>query len=604
MIRTSLVILLVLTCITGLIYPLAMTAVAMGLFPEQAAGSLIVDNGRVTGSRLLGRQFDDPKYFWSRPVRDVACSVQRRVLFRIELWPAEPGSTKGEGSTAGGAPKSRSRQQGGHPDRPADILGKRARSTYQSRRGRVSGRPDRASSWSGDLGGARTDRCEYLRSPMGVPRRACGECGSSQSGIRRKMKYLLFVCVATCLPAQELTDRERMLFDRIENLERRLAVLEKNSGQSAGTDAPARTVAEASTPMDEPLAPPGDITMGVNLDGYYAYNFNRPAGGVNALRAYDVSSNSFSLNQATVLLERAADVSKGRRIGGRLDLMFGQATETLQGSSANERRPDVYRHVFQAYGTYVAPVGRGLTVNFGKFASSFGIENNYTKDQINYSRSYWFNFLPYYHMGFQTTYPVTSKLNVSYWLTNGVNQTEDFNGFKSHAVLLNYNPAPSVSANLNYFNGQEHRGEMGVAPRGRSHFVDGYVTWKATDRLTLAAEADYVISRAEPSSGPQSVSGGAGYVRYRFHPRFSLGGRFAYLRDSGGLFSGRSQTLKDGTVTANFDVADGFQMRWEYRRDWSDIDYFVTSAPNTLKSEQNTALLGLIWWFGGKRGAW
>ena len=47
------------------------------------------------------------------------------------------------------------------------------------------------------------------------------------------MKYLLFACVATCLPAQELTDRERMLFDRIENLERRLAVLEKNSGQSS-----------------------------------------------------------------------------------------------------------------------------------------------------------------------------------------------------------------------------------------------------------------------------------------------------------------------------------------------------------------------------------
>ena len=47
------------------------------------------------------------------------------------------------------------------------------------------------------------------------------------------MKYVLFACVATCLSAQELTDRERMLFERIENLERRLAMLEKNSGQSS-----------------------------------------------------------------------------------------------------------------------------------------------------------------------------------------------------------------------------------------------------------------------------------------------------------------------------------------------------------------------------------
>jgi K+-transporting ATPase ATPase C chain len=58
---------LVLTAITGLIYPLVMTGVARAFFPDQAGGSLIVEHGRVVGSRLLGQQFDDPKYFWSRP---------------------------------------------------------------------------------------------------------------------------------------------------------------------------------------------------------------------------------------------------------------------------------------------------------------------------------------------------------------------------------------------------------------------------------------------------------------------------------------------------------------------------------------------------------
>jgi K+-transporting ATPase ATPase C chain len=59
--------LLLFTAITGFVYPLAMTGVARVLFPEQASGSLIVDDGRVIGSRLLGKQFDDPKYFWTRP---------------------------------------------------------------------------------------------------------------------------------------------------------------------------------------------------------------------------------------------------------------------------------------------------------------------------------------------------------------------------------------------------------------------------------------------------------------------------------------------------------------------------------------------------------
>ena len=66
-IRPAIVILIVLTLITGLAYPLAMTAVAGMIFPKQAQGSLIEKDGKVIGSALIGQEFTDAKYFHGRP---------------------------------------------------------------------------------------------------------------------------------------------------------------------------------------------------------------------------------------------------------------------------------------------------------------------------------------------------------------------------------------------------------------------------------------------------------------------------------------------------------------------------------------------------------
>jgi K+-transporting ATPase ATPase C chain len=64
--RPALVSLLLLTLLTGLAYPLLVTGIAQVVFPRQANGSLIVQNGQVVGSALIGQSFDDPKYFWGR----------------------------------------------------------------------------------------------------------------------------------------------------------------------------------------------------------------------------------------------------------------------------------------------------------------------------------------------------------------------------------------------------------------------------------------------------------------------------------------------------------------------------------------------------------
>src|SRR5512142_2791687 len=64
--RPAFLMLLILTVITGVIYPLAVTGIAQLAFPRQANGSLIVINGKTYGSELIGQQFNVPRYFWGR----------------------------------------------------------------------------------------------------------------------------------------------------------------------------------------------------------------------------------------------------------------------------------------------------------------------------------------------------------------------------------------------------------------------------------------------------------------------------------------------------------------------------------------------------------
>ncbi len=65
--RPALVLFALLAALTGLAYPLAVTGAAQALFPAQAAGSLVVRDGRTVGSQLIGQNFSDPKHFWGRP---------------------------------------------------------------------------------------------------------------------------------------------------------------------------------------------------------------------------------------------------------------------------------------------------------------------------------------------------------------------------------------------------------------------------------------------------------------------------------------------------------------------------------------------------------
>ncbi len=90
--KPAIIVLALLTLITGVIYPLVITVVAQAAFPAQANGSLITRNGQAIGSSLIGQQFDDPKYFWGRLS---ATSTYPYNAFNADALTASSGSNYG-----------------------------------------------------------------------------------------------------------------------------------------------------------------------------------------------------------------------------------------------------------------------------------------------------------------------------------------------------------------------------------------------------------------------------------------------------------------------------------------------------------------------------
>jgi len=232
-------------------------------------------------------------------------------------------------------------------------------------------------------------------------------------------------------------------------------------------------------------------------------------------------------------------------------------------------------------------------------------------------------------MGLRASYPVNDQLTLNYWVVNGTNQAEATNAFKDQLLGFVAKPRKTVAWTVNYYLGQEHPDRSEVpptspipvqpglsflpivpAPNGRTHIFDSYGTWQATSNLTFALEGDYEIERPwrttapGESSAPSHVDGGAAYLHYQFTPKIGLALRSEYLSDRGGLFSGLTQALKEDTITLDYKLYSGFLMRYEWRRDYSNQPSFLASTQGVLSKQQNTAAVGLIWWWGRKEGAW
>jgi hypothetical protein len=319
------------------------------------------------------------------------------------------------------------------------------------------------------------------------------------------------------------------------------------------------------------------------VDAYYGWNFNRE--GPTALRNFDVNHNEFSFNLAEVALEKKPTADS--RIGFRMDFDAGPTATMV--NAYEPGGPQYLDNVQQGYASVLAPVGKGLQVDFGKFVTPHGAEVIETRDNWNYSRGLLFALaIPYYHMGARVAYPVTEKVGVTGFVVNGWNNVRDNNSAKTVGASVSVKPNDRLSFIQNYMVGAEQPDNNDDV----RHLFDTVVSYTLTPKISLMGNYDY--GRDEVEGESVDWTGVAAYLKYQHTERLAFVPRFEVLWDNKAFTTGTPQTVKEITLTGEYKFK-GLISRVEYRTDFSDEPFF--SKGDGLRKDQTTLTLGILYAF-------
>jgi hypothetical protein len=336
------------------------------------------------------------------------------------------------------------------------------------------------------------------------------------------------------------------------------------------------------------------FTINGFVSGAYSYNLNKPDSGLNTLRVFDFDDNSFKLDVAELVVQRAAP-SAGD-VGFRFDMTAGGSIPPVAAASGLFRDPDTGESedfdLQQGFVSWNAPIGNGLRFDFGKFVTHLGYEviEGYDGWNDNYSRSFLFGYaIAFTHTGLKATY-AGEKASFTAMVVNGWDNVKDNNRGKSIGANLTLTPSKSFTLYVNWMGGPEQPNSS----RRRDVF-NGVAVVKPGSRLVLVA--DYVYGRDDGLvPGLESTwQGVAGYIRLNPSDKVGLTVRGEWFDDEDGVRTGTIQTLKEFTFTPEFKIGSGFVLRGEVRYDKSNRNVFEESG--TAKDSQTTLALNAMYSF-------
>jgi len=308
--------------------------------------------------------------------------------------------------------------------------------------------------------------------------------------------------------------------------------------QAAAQDKPA----DATPPPD-----PDKVTLnffrnteiGGLVDAYWLYNSNKVPP---SYQAFDTLYNSFDISMAELWVAKSPTADS--RIGYKVRTTFGNAADIMASASGQFLKESPYKNIEEAYGSYLAPVGKGLHIDVGKFVTNAGAEVIEAKDDFNYSRSLLFQLaIPLYHSGVRLTYSPNDKVTLMGGVINGWNDVNDNNTAKSVMASVTFKPTGSLSIIENYIGGPEQ-------PNNNDDWrtlSDTVISYTVNPQLSLMANYDY----GHDTSSGTSVhwQGVAGYLKYQANKYVAVVPRIEFYNDASGFTTGVVQNLTDATVT-------------------------------------------------------
>ncbi|HTZ73767.1 MAG TPA: porin [Candidatus Aquilonibacter sp.] len=448
---------------------------------------------------------------------------------------------------------------------------------------------------------------------------------------------------------------------QLDDLQKEMAAIEQQISALKAQQEAAPSV-QAASYVQTPAAAPaeaakislasllGPVTISGVVDAYYGYDYNHPADNTDFLTPFTANTNAFGLNMVELIVDKPPDAtSADSRFGYHVAAGYGNAAAIVNGSDvanfyglpgeySDEAAANFY--LKEAYGQYLAPIGKGLTIQVGKFVTPVGNEVIESSGNWNYSRSLLFYYaIPYFHVGVNAKYAWNSKIAATFYLVNGWNNSAIFHNTTFGSFGLNsagltygtsiaYTPNAKWAVTENYFAGpviDEIASDAGgTTINDWKQLSDTVIGYTPNAKWAFALNGDYgfgpktygfeetggvtVHPAALPTGYVQTAPsvnwwGVAGYAKYTINPKSYFAARYEYFGDPDGYaFEDEDDpTLhlhaQEFTGTYSYNITSGLQVRGEYRYDFlSQPDFEVGSGDRTVK-EQNTATLGFIYSF-------
>ena len=349
----------------------------------------------------------------------------------------------------------------------------------------------------------------------------------------------------------------------------------------------------------------GNWHFGGYLDVGYTVNTNQPANGLWRSKFTTFKVDAPELNMAMGYVRK--DETPQSRWGLEFGLQDGVDTEGLVPApppEANQpmKNADRYRHIANANLTYLMPVGNGLGVTAGLFQGYPGYESYHASDNLNYTRSYLTDTVPYFLLGAKTAYSYSEKLDLNFFLVSGYNYLANPNDIPSLGFQMVWREPSEITFTQNMYYGSDQKNTDLEFWR---FFSNSIFEWKR-DPNTVAVSFDVGTEKQADSADSPRYQWLAGALWFGHH----LGGPWnVALRpevywDKDGLITGAKQVIQAFTVTLKYRISPftfgnlAASIEYHYDRSTGSEGGFYSGSDNRLVPDQHLLILALTCSFG------